>query len=342
MSLKLSDFDYDLPDNLIAQQPASKRGESRLLVVERRDGSIRHSRFSDIPAFLRSGDVVVFNDTKVICARLNGRRISGGRVEVLLLKDLGNENYRALIKPLGRLKVGEEISFGRGFSCRLVDAKEKIIAFNPPGAQAAMKDVGVLPLPPYVKRKPTSLDKKRYQTVFADKEGAIAAPTAGLHFTKQLISRIKKTGAQVCFLTLHVNYATFSPVRCDDVSGHVMEEESVEIPGSTIEALRRAKSEGARVFCVGTTVCKALEDNARSILQKKHDGVVTKMSKLFIYPPFNFKIVDCMITNFHLPRTTLLMLVSAFAGKDLIFKAYKEAIKNEYHFYSYGDGMLIL
>jgi S-adenosylmethionine:tRNA ribosyltransferase-isomerase len=186
------------------------------------------------------------------------------------------------------------------------------------------------------------LDKRRYQTVFADKEGAIAAPTAGLHFTKQLISRIKKTGAQVCFLTLHVNYATFSPVRCDDVSEHVMEEESVEIPESTVEALRRAKGEGARVFCVGTTVCKALEDNACSILEKKRDGAVTNMSKLFIYPPFNFKIVDCMITNFHLPRTTLLMLVSAFAGKDLIFKAYKEALENEYRFYSYGDGMLIL
>ncbi|HQP91670.1 MAG TPA: tRNA preQ1(34) S-adenosylmethionine ribosyltransferase-isomerase QueA [Candidatus Omnitrophota bacterium] len=342
MNLKLSDFNYVLPEELIAQYPASRRGESRLMVVERKNGCLDHKKFKDIVSFFNAGDVLVLNDTKVISARLNGRRASGGHVEVLLLKDLGNENYRALIKPLARLKLNEVIFFKNGFSCRLVDPKEKIVCFDPPGAKAVMKEIGALPLPPYVKREPALLDKKRYQTVFAVKEGAIAAPTAGLHFTKSMLSSIKRKKVSICFLTLHVNYATFSPVRCDDIALHKMEEEFVEIPAATVKMIREAKKRGSKIFAAGTTVCKALEDNFESILSEEKEKNISRMSSLFIYPPFKFQVTDRLITNFHLPSTTLLMLVSAFAGKDLILKAYEEAARNKYRFYSYGDATLII
>lgn len=338
----LSDFDYYLPPHLIAQHPISRRDASRFLVLDRRQGSIGHKHFCDIISFLRSGDLLVLNDTKVLPARLLGRRRTGGQVEILLLGSLGAEKYRALIKPLGRLKEGETIEFAKGFSCVLVDAKNKVIEFDSPGGKRAMAEIGLLPLPPYIRRNPGRLDKTRYQTVFAAKEGAVAAPTAGLHFTKGLLSAIRKKGVGVSFLTLHVNYATFAPVREQDLRHHRMEPEYFEIPAVTVERIRRTRKEGGRIFCVGTTACKALEDSKAELFESSSTGDITKASGLFIRPPFSFKVTDALITNFHLPRTTLLMLVSAFAGRDPILSAYQEAVRHEYRFYSYGDAMLIL
>jgi S-adenosylmethionine:tRNA ribosyltransferase-isomerase len=340
--LKLSDFDYFLPAHLIAQHPSSRRDRSRLCVLDRQKKSIAHKRFCDVLDFFLPGDLLVLNDTKVVRARLWGRRATGGRVEVFLLEPCGEERYRALIKPLGRLREQETIFFEKGFSCRLVDPKKKIVAFDPPGAKAAMAKAGVLPLPPYIRRSPSRSDKSRYQTVFAAKEGAVAAPTAGLHFTRNLLARIARKGVGVHFLTLHVNYATFSPVRSDDIREHRMETEYFEIPASTVAAIRKTREQGGRIFSVGTTVCKALEESASDLFQKGDPGPLNKGSRLFIYPPYSFKVTDALITNFHLPRTTLLMLVAAFAGKSFMLEAYATARRHDYRFYSYGDAMLIL
>lgn len=339
--LKLSDFDFDLPKGLIAQVPAERRGMSRLIVLNCCDKTVKHHQFSDLPQFLRKGDVVVLNDTKVLPARLLGKRKSGGKVEILLLKPVDEKSYQALIKPLDRLKDNEEIILGGGFSCRLLDAKNKIIGFNGISPQEIMRRVGDIPLPPYIRRKPSEEDKERYQTIFAQQEGAVAAPTAGLHFTTELLDELKLKGVCIITLTLHVNYATFSPVRCNNISEHKMHEEYFHVPKSTMEAVYQAKKEGRRIFGVGTTVCKALEDAFRCCegLDLKDD--IAKQSTLYIYPPFSFKAIDCLITNFHLPRTSLLMLVAAFAGRDFILRAYQEAVEKRYHFYSYGDAMLI-
>lgn len=339
---KLSDFDYHLPPDLIAQHPVRRRDSSRLLVLDRHQKSIGHRRFRDIITFLKPGDLLVLNDTKVLPARLFGRRQSGGKVEVLLLNSLGGENYQALVKPLGRLKDGELIMFAKGFSCRLVDAKKKIVCVSPPGARAVMQEVGLLPLPPYIKRSPVRDDSIRYQTVFAAQEGSVAAPTAGLHFTQDLLEAIKSKGVGVSFLTLHVNYATFAPVRSDDIGSHRMEPEYFEIPYQTVASIRCAKKNGGRIFSVGTTVCKALEDAGMELFENAGPNAIVKSSRLFIRPPFSFKAVDALITNFHLPRTTLMMLISAFAGRDMILGAYREAVERRYRFYSYGDAMLIL
>jgi len=344
---QLSDFDYILPQQLIAQYPARRRGESRLLVINRQGLGSEHRIFRDIPEFLNKGDLLVLNDTKVLRARLMGRRHSGGKVEVLLLAplDKGFRRYRALIKPLSRLKKDEELLFDKGFSCLLVDPKEKIVEFHsahgPARGPEVMESIGLLPLPPYIERSPTLLDRSRYQTVFAKKDGAVAAPTAGLHFSKALLARLKEKGVEVATLTLHVNYATFSPVRSMDIRAHRMMPEYYEIPAQTVAAVRKAKKDKKRIVAVGTTVCKALEDRAAGLLAHGTAKKLIGESQLFIYPPFSFKVVDSLVTNFHLPRTSLLMLVSAFAGQDLILRAYREAVDKEYRFYSYGDAMLI-
>ena len=341
--MKVSDFDFSLPPELIAQHPSLHREESRLLVLERQQKFISHRRFCDIISFLHKGDLLVVNDTKVIPARLCGRRRSGGQVELLLLRPKDRRHYVALIKPLGRLKEGEEILFEHGYSCRLVNAKERIVSFDNCDAREVIKKNGQVPLPPYIGRKPTVQDAHRYQTVYAKKEGAVAAPTAGLHFTRRLLTAIRDKGVRVVPLTLHVNYATFSPVRCEDLSQHRLEPEYFEIPESTATWIAKTKKEKNRVFAVGTTVCKALEDSAELLLKNTlRLGKISKWSQFFIYPPFSFRVVDALITNFHLPKTTLLMLVSAFAGEDLILKAYQEAIDKGYRFYSYGDAMVIL
>jgi len=340
---KLSDFDFFLPPENIAQYPARRRQESRLLILDRHKKAIRHRQFCDIISCFKKGDLLVLNDTKVLPARLEGRRQSGGRVEVLLLRPKDKKNYYALIKPLGRLKVGEEIFFKGGFSCRLVDAKEKIVAFPRASALHVMKKVGLIPLPPYIRRLPDAQDKRRYQTVFAKKEGAVAAPTAGLHFTKSLLKKIKAKGVRIASLTLHVNYATFSPVREENLEDHRLSPEFYEIPKSTIALIKETKKNNKKVFAVGTTVVKTLETCAEEILKSDFTPrLLSGASTLFIKPPYSFRLVDAMITNFHLPKTTLLMLVSAFADRDIILSTYKEAIEKGYRFYSYGDATVIL
>lgn len=340
---KLSDFDYQLPQGLIAQSPVRPRDSSRLLVFDRAKKAIQHHRFRDIVGFFRKGDVLVLNDTKVMPARLLGHRRTGGKVEVLLLGQIDrSRRYHALIKPLARLKEGEEIILNGGFSCELVDARKKIVEFKGVEPAFVMQKAGLTPLPPYIRRTPDPLDIRRYQTVFARNEGAVAAPTAGLHFTKRLLATLKKRGVKVVFLTLHVNYATFSPVRSDDIRGHKMSAEYFQISASTMASIVKAKKEKRRIFAVGTTVAKALEDGWRRKEKGKARARLAAWSRLFIFPPFSFKVVDALITNFHLPRTSLLMLVSAFAGRRPILEVYKEAMSHQYRFYSYGDAMLIL
>lgn len=347
MSLRLSEFDYALPLELIAQKPCDRRDRSRLLVLDRATGGVRHQIFRDILQFLAPGDLLVLNDTRVVAARLMGRRKSGGKVEVFLLGrapsgERGVDYFRALIRPLGRLNSGETIFFEKGFSCFLVDPKEKLVAFRGCSGEDVMKAVGQIPLPPYIRRSPTALDKRRYQTVFAKSDGAVASPTAGLHFTQPLLERLKKKGVRVALLTLHVNYATFATVQTEDVRRHRMTAEAFEVPAATSEAVRRAKRSGNRVVAVGTTACKALEDAAAEILGAGPVRRVARESRLFIYPSYSFKVADALITNFHLPRTTLVMLVAAFAGRDRLMKAYQEAVAMRYRFYSYGDAMFIV
>lgn len=340
MNMRLSDYDYYLPEGLIAQKPAPKRDGSRLFVLSRRGRDQRHVRFFELVDFLEEGDLLVLNDTKVIPARLVGRRRSGGRVEILLLERLDEVSYRALIKPLARIRRGEEI-FLVGHSCRLRDPKEKIVEFAEALSAGTLKKIGSLPLPPYIRRPASAADARRYQTVFAREEGAIAAPTAGLHFTKGLLARLSARGVRISALTLHVNYATFAPVRSDDISKHVLSAEDFEIPAATIQVVRETKKRGGRIVAVGTTVVKALEESADLLLGDEPARRISGQSRLFIYPPFSFKVVDALVTNFHLPRTTLLMLVSAFAGRDFMLQAYREAVGQKYRFYSYGDAMLI-
>lgn len=341
---KLSDYDYELPPGLIAQEPSQKRDHSRLLVLDKETGACRDRMFYELPEYLRRGDLLVFNDTKVLPARLLGRRATGGAVEILLLHpDRGQKKrgYQALIKPLGRLKEGEEIALGRGLVCRLLDAGNKVVDFKGASAETVMKKAGVLPLPPYVRRPAQKSDQTRYQTVYARHAGAVAAPTAGLHFTGSLLRRLKARGIKTAFLTLHVGYGTFAPVRSEDIRHHHIHEEFFHIPARTVRMIRDAKKRGQRVIGVGTTVVRALEDAGEELRQGPARDVA-RPSGLFIHPPFVFRTVDAMITNFHLPRTSLLMLVSAFAGFDTIRRAYRHAADNAYRFYSYGDAMLIV
>lgn len=363
--MRLSEFDYELPKELIAQEPLNQRDSSRLLVVSRKDGSIEHRKFSDVADYLKKGDVLVLNNTKVIPARLIGKRATGGKVEVLLLRRDGNF-WQALIKPYSKLK-GKPIYFEDGVRAEVVEDSEeseasppvpptagkgdtKVLSFNLNGDFASfLKKHGQVPLPPYIKRKPDEADTKRYQTVYAEKEGAVAAPTAGLHFTKGLFQCIAAKGAGVLNVTLHVGYGTFKPVKCEDVSQHAMHEEYFEVDTKVFERIKeiRKSPQGGRIFAVGTTSCRVLETIAqeRDTFPISTGTVPTLLSgytNIFIYPPYEFKLTDCLITNFHLPKTTLLMLASAFAGRDLLFKAYKEAIEKKYRFYSYGDTMLII
>ena len=347
---KLSDYDYQLPEGLIAQDPAEERDRARLLVVERSTGRYRDETFARLLDYAKAGDLLVFNDTRVVPARLLGRRSTGGAVEILVLgpaslKRPGQNGpvYEALIKPLARLKEGEEILLEKGLVCRLIDAKGRLVDFAGRTADEVMKMAGVLPLPPYVRRSFAPRDKIRYQTVFAKYPGAVAAPTAGLHFTHRLLQGLRRRGVRTAFLTLHVGYGTFSPVRAGDIREHLVHEEFFRIPSATVKAIRRVKQQGAgRVIAVGTTVVRALEDAAPQILDDAGDREVRRMSRLFVYPPFTFRITDAMITNFHLPRTSLLMLVAAFAGRQRVLEAYRHAVEKKYRFYSYGDAMFIV
>jgi len=341
MILRTSDFDYILPLEFIAQRPSPVRDESRLMVLDRRTGDIKHRTFRDLTDFLTSKDILVLNDTWVIPARLYGKKITGGKVEILLLRRILDDAWEALVNPSKRVGIGTKLLFGggrlQGEVIERTEAGSKVINFKYKGDfWDLLSELGETPLPPYIKEKIE--DVERYQTVYAKKKGASAAPTAGLHFTEKLLSRIKEKGIKTTFVTLHTGLATFRPVKTEFIKHHKMHKEYYEVSVDAAQAINKAKKEGGRVIAVGTTTVRVLETS-------HHDGKVIEGkgdTELFIYPGYKFKVVDAIITNFHFPKSTLLMLVSAFANRKHIFKAYEEAIHKKYRFYSFGDAMLIL
>ncbi|MDQ7056767.1 MAG: tRNA preQ1(34) S-adenosylmethionine ribosyltransferase-isomerase QueA [Persephonella sp.] len=336
--MKLSDFDYHLPEELIAKYPVQPRDMCRLMVLDRKNKTISHRIFRDITEYLQEGDLLVLNDTKVIPARLIGRKKTGAKIEVFLLRQIEGDTWEALIKNMKRLKEGQEIVIGKDFSVQLLEKKEDgkaLIKLLSSDINRAVYKYGHIPLPPYINREDREIDRELYQTVFAKKEGAVASPTAGLHFTEELLKKLEKMGVKKTFITLHVGLGTFQPIKVEDITKHKMHEEFYQIPDETVKLINQAKENRSRVVAVGTTVVRALETYGKT---GKKEG----MSNIFIYPPFNFRIVDTLITNFHLPKSTLILLVSAFAGKDFILRAYREAVKTRYRFFSYGDAMLIL
>lgn len=342
--MRVEDFDYDLPEELIAQVPIEPRDAARLMVLSKTSGSIEHRTFSDLPELLRPDDLLVLNDTRVIPARLIGaREDTGGKVEVLLLTRRGLNEWETLVKPGRRVKVGTKVVFGEG---RLVgevlaktDVGGRLIRFSYIGEsfEAVLDELGQMPLPPYIHRQLD--DPERYQTVYARETGSAAAPTAGLHFTPELLARIEQRGIEMCYVTLHVGLGTFRPVSVDKVEEHVMHAEFYRLPAETAEAVNRAKREGRRVIAVGTTSTRTLEAAAvKGFPLQAHEG----WTDIFIYPGYEFKVIDGLITNFHLPKSTLVMLVSALAGRERILHAYEVAVQERYRFFSFGDAMLIL
>jgi S-adenosylmethionine:tRNA ribosyltransferase-isomerase len=329
--LKLSEFDYSLPKELIAQYPLEKRDQARLLIVNRQTGTISHEVFRDIARLLKKNDLLVLNDTKVLHCRLMGNKITGGRVEILLTRRLNGTTFSCLVQP-SRTKVGEKIIFASGKIIGILSSRGQI-SFKQSDADA-IYNFGIVPLPPYIRRAPKDLDTVYYQTVYAKNEGALASPTAGLHFTQESLNQILGAGVNLAYLTLHVGLGTFRPVRCENITEHKMEAEYFLVPDATIAALGKVGVNKGRIIAVGTTSLRAMETYASGRREGNTD--------LFIYPGYKFALVDCLLTNFHLPLTTLFMLVCAFGGKELIMKAYQEAVDNKYRFYSYGDAMLIV
>ncbi len=333
-----SDFEYDLPASSIAQEPAP-RGESRLLVLDR-TGPDRHARVSDLPRLLRPGDLLVLNDTRVIPARLYGRSAGGGKMEILLVEPLAEREWDALVKPGRRARPGARFEIGEGLTAVVIDRLEDgrfRLRFSEP-VEPHLERLGHIPLPPYIHRPDTPEDRERYQTVYARRPGAVAAPTAGLHFSEELLREIEAAGIEIARVTLHVGIGTFKPVSAERIEEHRMERERYEIGEETAEAVRRARESGRRIVAVGTTVVRTLEGAARAGGGEVRAGEGS--TDLFITPGFSFQVVDALLTNFHLPRSTLLMLVSAFAGRERVLAAYNEAVREGYRFYSYGDAML--
>ncbi|MGE5509189.1 MAG: tRNA preQ1(34) S-adenosylmethionine ribosyltransferase-isomerase QueA [Chitinophagales bacterium] len=342
--MRVADFDYELPPELIAQTPAEPRDSSRLLVLDRRTGAVEHRHFYDLPRFLSAGDLLVTNDTRVIRARLFGRKAEGGgKVEVFLLRPLSGSEWEALVRPGRRVRRGTALVFGEGELTAQVTgegpAGKRTVRFAGAGdLRATLDRLGQVPLPPYI-TTPLS-DGERYQTVYAEREGSVAAPTAGLHFTPELLERLAAQGVGRASVTLHVGLGTFRPVEVEEVEAHEMHSEYYEVSAETAERIRAARRSGGRVVAVGTTSCRTLETVAALGGGEMVAG--SGWTDIFIYPGYRFRAIDALVTNFHLPRSTLLMLVSAFAGRELIFRAYEEAIRERYRFYSFGDAMLIL
>lgn len=344
----LSEFDYELPEELIAQKPSEKRENSRMMVLKRDTHQILHKNFYDIVELLDKDCVLILNDTKVMPARLYGYKDTGAKIEVFLLKEREDNKWEVLIKPSKRVRVGTEIKISDELSAQVVmplpeDGKWIVKMIFEGDFFKLLHKVGNIPLPPYIERKMANedlkkLDFERYQTVYAREEGSVAAPTAGLHFTKEILQKLADKGVEIGYVTLNVGIGTFRPVKCDNILDHHMDSETFEISEKTAELINRAKAEGKKVVAVGTTTVRTLE-TAYKLYGKIQ--ACKAASELFIYPPYEFKVVDNLITNFHLPKSTLLMLVSALASKEFIFEAYEEAIKNKYRFYSYGDCMLI-
>jgi len=340
--MKTSDFYYDLPKELIAQDPLADRSSSRLLVLDK-NGGIDHRHFTDVTEYLKNGDCLVLNDTKVIPARLIGtKEDTGANVEVFLLKRKTDNVWETLVRPGKKLRAGARVTFGDGsLKCEITECLpdgNRLVKFFYEGIFEEILDrLGQMPLPPYITHK--LADKTRYQTVYAKCEGSAAAPTAGLHFTRDLLDKIAAMGVKICFVTLHVGLGTFRPVKVDDVTEHKMHSEWYSISDEAAKLINDTKSSGGRVICVGTTSCRTIESASN---ENGHVSAKCGDTDIFIYPGYRFKVLDGLITNFHLPESTLLMLVSALAGKDNILNAYAEAIKERYRFFSFGDAMFIL
>ncbi|MDR1795951.1 MAG: tRNA preQ1(34) S-adenosylmethionine ribosyltransferase-isomerase QueA [Clostridiales Family XIII bacterium] len=344
--MKVDLFDYELPEALIAQQPAARRDASRLLVVHRVDGRTEDRLFSDLPDYLRAGDVLVLNDSRVMKARLLGEKVgTGGRVELFLLRPCGLL-WECLARPARRLKAGDRVVFADFLSAVVQEKRDGgfvLARFDAEGDfQDALDRAGHVPLPPYIRRADGAQDAERYQTVYAREAGSAAAPTAGLHFTPELLGRIRGKGVETAFVTLHVGLGTFRPVQAEDVEGHRMHTEAYHVPEEAAQAVNRAKSEGRRVVCVGTTSVRTLESAADSAGAGVRAG--WGETDIFLYPggPNAFRVTDALITNFHLPKSTLLMLVSAFYDREKVLAVYAEAVRKGYRFFSYGDAMFLL
>jgi S-adenosylmethionine:tRNA ribosyltransferase-isomerase len=340
--VKTQDFYYDLPEELIAQTPLQQRDSSRLLVLDKNTGELQHRHFFDIIDFLRPGDCLVLNDSRVLPARLLGHRPTGGAVEILLLRDLGDKKWECLCKPGRKMQVGSQVIFGNGeLSATVVEVQEsgnRVVEFHYEGIfLEVLERLGKMPLPPYIKEE--LQDQERYQTVYSREVGSAAAPTAGLHWTPALLEQAHQKGIKTAFVTLHVGLGTFRPVKVDNVLEHHMHSELCMISAETATVLNETKVAGGRIICVGTTSCRTLESLV------KEDGSFeagSKWTEIFIYPGYTFKAMDGLITNFHLPESTLVMLVSAFAGKESVMAAYEEAVNERYRFFSFGDAMCIL
>ena len=339
--MNISDFDYFLPEEQIAQVPADPRDSSRMMVLSPKTQTIEHRHFYQLDEYLMDGDVLIFNDTRVIPARLIGvRQPTGGKAEVFLLRQLERDRWEVLVKPGKKMRVGSVITFGHELSCEVLaytDFGGRIVKFSYEGIFEEILDrLGTMPLPPYIHE--TLEDPERYQTIYSREKGSAAAPTAGLHFTESLMDRLRKKGVHLGFVTLHVGLGTFRPVQVDEIEDHVMHSEFYSIPTETADLIRMAKQEGRRVVAVGTTSIRTLESAAvdHGMIEEKRG-----QTNIFIYPGYQFKIVDAVITNFHLPKSTLIMLVSAFAGREFTLQAYRTAVEENYRFFSFGDAMLI-
>ena len=339
--MKTSDFYFDLPQELIAQTPLERRDASRLLALDRATGETRHMRFYDLPSLLRPGDCLVHNDSRVLPARLIGRRAGGGACEVLLLIDRGDKVWECLVRPGKKLRPGARVTFGDNeLTAEVVGEVEggnRLVRFDYDGIfLETLERLGKMPLPPYIKEELE--DRERYQTVYSKVVGSAAAPTAGLHFTPELLDQIRAMGVKVCYVTLHVGLGTFRPVKAENLDEHEMHSEYCVIPQETADTVNETKRNGGRVICVGTTSCRTIESWAGE------DGTLKASAgwtNIFIYPGYRFKVLDALVTNFHLPESTLIMLVSALAGREHVLAAYEEAVRERYRFFSFGDAMFI-
>jgi len=340
---RTSDFDYDLPPSLIAQDPLPDRGGSRLLVLDRAGGAVRHGRFVDVVDLVAPEDVLVINVSRVIPARLHGKRETGNVAELLLVRELPDGTWLAMGHPGGKLKPGRRVTFGPDSSAEIVEALggglRRVRFVGPLDAPATLAQYGEVPLPPYIRRAPRPEDRERYQTVYAAHDGSVAAPTAGLHFTRDLLDRLRARGVALAEVDLHVGPGTFKPVETDDLARHAMHAEPYRVSDAAAALINQRRDAGGRVWAVGTTVVRTLETLAGP---GGHISPGAGETRLFIHPPYAFRAVDRLLTNFHLPRSTLLMLVCAFGGYDNVMRAYGEAIEQRYRFYSYGDAMLVV
>ena len=340
--LKTSDFDFELPERLIAQTPLERRDGSRLLTLDKTTGQTGHFHFYDLPRFLRPGDCLVLNDSRVLPARLIGHRPTGGACEVLLLVDKGDKCWECLVRPGRKLRTGAQVIFGNGELTAVVEEEladgKRLVRFAYEGIfLEILEHLGKMPLPPYIKAE--LQDNERYQTVYSKVVGSAAAPTAGLHFTPELLRQVEEMGVKLCYVTLHVGLGTFRPVKAEDIQDHEMHSEFCMVSRETAEIINQTKRQGGRVICVGTTSCRTIESFAAQ------DGTMSERSgwtSIFIYPGYRFKVLDGLVTNFHLPQSTLIMLVSALAGREHVLAAYREAVEKEYRFFSFGDAMLII